>query len=186
MQRVEIASLDALHAWLASHHGQEASIWLVTYKKHAGAKYLSTSQVLDALIAYGWIDGRRMKLDNVRTMQLISPRKTEAWAQTYKDRAARLIEAGVMQPAGLAAIERSKNLGLWDAMADVDGLIVPDDLAASLADVSAAETFFMSTAPSYKRNVLRWIKIAKRPETRAKRIAQVVSLSSRSEKAPQM
>lgn len=184
--RVEVDSAAALERWLAENHARAGSVWLVTWRKHTGARYLSTGQVLDALIAWGWVDGRRMKLDADRTMQLIAPRAEETWAQTYKDRAARLIAEGRMRPAGLAAMERSKRLGLWDAMADVDALIVPDDLAAALAASPSAERFFSAAAPSYRRNVLRWIAQAKRPETRARRLAEVVARSAAREKIQQM
>lgn len=184
--RVEVSSEAALWAWLEQNHQQSESVWLVTFKKHTGAKYVSTSAVLDALIAYGWIDGRRMKLDADRTMQLISPRRQQAWAQTYKDRADRLIADGRMQAAGLAAIARSKEFGLWDDMADVDALIVPADLVEALKKVPVGERFFAHAAPSYRRNVLSWIKTAKRADTRSKRIAKVVDASCRAEKLPQM
>jgi uncharacterized protein YdeI (YjbR/CyaY-like superfamily) len=114
-EKVEIQSAYDLWAWLTAHHTQIDSVWLVTYKAEDRAKYVSRDQVLDALIAFGWIDGRRLKLDDARTMQLIGPRKQQAWAQTYKDRAARLQAAGQMQPAGLAALEEGKTNGLWTA-----------------------------------------------------------------------
>lgn len=184
--QVELDSRAALERWLAEHHATSGSVWLVTWKKHTGAKYVSTAEVLDALIAWGWIDGRRKKLDADRTMQLISPRAEETWAQTYKDRAARLIAEGRMQAPGQDAIARSKRLGLWDAMAEVDALVVPDDLSERLKASPAAERFFMTAAPSYRRNVLRWIARAKRPETRDKRISETVARSAAGEKVPQM
>ena len=83
--RVEIESEAALWAWLDAHHGQDDSVWLVTWKKPS-PKYLSTGQVLDALIAYGWVDGIRRKHENPeQTMQRIDPRKMQACAQTHKD-----------------------------------------------------------------------------------------------------
>ena len=85
-------------------------------------------------MAFGWIDGIRRKLDDDRTMQLISPRKVQHWAKSYKDRAARLIEEGRMQAPGLASIEAGKASGLWSFMDDVDALIVPEDLRMALDD----------------------------------------------------
>jgi uncharacterized protein YdeI (YjbR/CyaY-like superfamily) len=184
--RVEVDSPQALDQWLAAHHATARGVWLVTWKKHTGSRYLSTDQVLDALLAWGWIDGRRMKLDDDRTMQWIAPRAQEAWAQTYKDRAARLIAEGRMQPAGLAAMERSRSLGKWDAMAHVDALVVPPDLADALSVVPDAAHFFAHAAPSYRRNVLRWLAGAKRAETRAKRIATIVQTSEGGRKIPQL
>ena len=125
---VEITTEHDLWVWLSHNFGSQDSVWLITYKKSTPQKYLSREQVLDALIAYGWIDGIRRKLDDQRTMQLISQRKTQSWSATYKQRAERLEAEGRMQPAGSDAIAQSKRLGLWDVMQDVDALVVPDDL----------------------------------------------------------
>lgn len=182
--RVEIQSDAELWAWLEAHHAQTASIWLVTFKADDPSKYVSRAAVLDALIAYGWIDGRRLKLDDARTMQLISPRKQQVWAQTYKDRAARLIAEGRMQPAGLAAIAAGQNSGLWHASAPIDALIDPDDLVAALSQRGALE-WWQGAAPSYRRNILRWIAGAKRSETRKGRIDTVVSYAQKGTKVPQ-
>jgi uncharacterized protein YdeI (YjbR/CyaY-like superfamily) len=181
--QVEVRSAAELRNWLAAHHAQGESVWLVTWKKAPGAPYVSVGEVLDELIAFGWIDGLRRKLDAARTMQLISPRKQQAWAQTYKDRAARLMAEGRMHPAGLAAIAEAKAAGRWDETAAVDALEVPDDLAAALGAHGEA---FDALAPSYRRNVLRWLHSAKRPETRAARIARIVESVARAEKLPQM
>jgi uncharacterized protein YdeI (YjbR/CyaY-like superfamily) len=184
--KVEVSSVAELHQWLAAHHAQLDSVWLVTFKKHVPARYISTSEVLDALLCYGWIDGTRRKLDDDRTMQLVSPRRQQIWAQTYKDRAARLIADGRMAPAGLAAIAASQIDGLWDAMADVDELAVPSDMQAALDALPPAADRFAAAAPSYRRNVLRWIKSAKTQPTRARRIGLAVDYSARGAKLPQM
>ncbi|NJL95393.1 MAG: hypothetical protein HC915_17565 [Anaerolineae bacterium] len=184
--QVEVTSAAQLRAWLEANHTQTESAWVVTYKKHTGAAYVSTSDVLDELLCFGWIDGIRRKLAEDRTMQMISPRKTRHWARSYKERAERLQAAGRMHPAGLAAIEAAKQAGLWNSMDDVDALQIPDDLQAALQARPAAWQSFSTAAPSYRRNVLRWIKLARTPATRTKRIAQTVALASRGEKVPQM
>jgi uncharacterized protein YdeI (YjbR/CyaY-like superfamily) len=183
--RVEIKTPADLRAWLLQHHHTEDSVWLVTHKKRAGAPYVSTSEVLDELIAFGWIDGLRRKLDDARTMQLISPRKQQAWAATYQQRAARLEKEGVMHDAGRAAIARAKAAGLWDQTAAVDALMVPTDLQQALVD-GDGDAFFSSAAPSYRRNVLRWLHLAKQPATRAKRISAIVAASAANKKLPQL
>ena len=181
-QKVEISSSQELRAWLEQHHGQKESVWLVTFKKTVPDKYLSTSEVLDELLCFGWIDGIRRKLDDNRTMQLISPRKVEHWAKTYKDRAAKLIEAGKMQEAGFRSIALSKQAGLWDFMADVDNLVVPEDLQNALKKYEGATEFFYAINDSSKRFVLRYIKLAKTEKTRVSRIEQIAVLASRGEK----
>jgi len=181
--KVEIASVDALWKWLSKHHKQTDSVWLVTWKAAHRDHYVSRDDVLDALIAHGWIDGRRMKLDGDRTMQLISPRQEQTWAQTYKRRAARLEKEGRMTDAGRAVITRSKKAGKWNTMTHVDRLEIPDDLSAALIARDATK-WFGAAAPSYRRNVLRWIETAKRPETRTKRIKTVATAAALGQKVP--
>ena len=125
---VEITNEHDLWLWLSHNFGSQDSVWLITYKKSTPQKYLSREQVLDALIAYGWIDGIRRKLDDARTMQLISQRKTQSWSASYKQRAERLEAEDRMQHSGRDTISQSKLLGLWDAMQDVDTFVIPNDL----------------------------------------------------------
>lgn len=181
-QKLEVASQLELRSWLELNHHQQESVWLVTFKKSVPDKYLSTSAVLDELLCFGWIDGIRRKLDDDRTMQLISPRKVEHWAKTYKDRAAKLIEEGKMQEAGYKSIASSKDAGLWDFMDDVDKLIIPQDLLDALKIKDGAEVFFYAINDSSKRFVLRWIKLAKTEKTRASRVEKIAQLSAKGEK----
>ena len=183
---VEVTSVACLRAWLEEHHAQEDSVWLVTWKKSVPEKYVSREDVLDELIAFGWIDGIRRKLDDDRTMQLISPRKVQHWSKSYKDRAARLIETGRMAPPGFASIEAGKASGHWSFMDDVDALIVPDDLQAALDAAPKALRYFEDTPDAYRRNLLRWVKLAKTDATRSKRIGQIVSACGAGDCIPQM
>jgi uncharacterized protein YdeI (YjbR/CyaY-like superfamily) len=91
-----------------------------------------------------------------------------------------------MYPPGRAAIAAAKAAGKWDEAAEVDALVVPEELAAALAADAAADRFFLAAAPSYRRNVLRWLFAAKRLDTRAARIAQIVTLSAVGKKVPQL
>ena len=181
-QKVEVTSQEELRDWLEQHHQQEESVWLVTYLKAVPEKYLSREGVLDELICFGWIDGIRRKLDEQRTMQLISPRRVQHWAKSYKDRAAKLIEMGKMHEAGFRSIEHSKQVGLWDFMEDVDRLEVPQDLQDGLDKVQGASDFFHRINDSSKRFVLRWLKLAKTEKTRKARIQQLAELSGKGEK----
>ena len=183
---VEITNELDLWIWLSNNFGSQESVWLITYKKSTPQKYLSREQVLGALIAYGWIDGIRRTLDDQRTMQLISQRKTQSWSATYKQRAERLVAAGRMQPAGRDAITQSKRLGLWDVMQDVDALVIPDDLQILLNKDATAATYFETCPPSYKRNVLRWLKSAKTERTRQKRLHSIFTECKAENRIPQM
>ncbi|SMG47994.1 Uncharacterized conserved protein YdeI, YjbR/CyaY-like superfamily, DUF1801 family [Marivirga sericea] len=182
--KVEISSQEELRSWLVKNHLQSESVWLVTFKKDVPDKYVSRWAVLDELICFGWIDGIRRKLDDRRTMQLISQRKVEHWAKTYKERAAKLIDEKKMHQAGLSAIAASKANGLWNFMDEVDNLIVPKDLSDELSKFNGAALFFDSINSSSKRFVLRWIKLAKTEKTRQKRIAELAQLSFQEKKLP--
>ncbi len=184
--KVVVQSVDELRLWLTANHASQDSVWLVTYKKALPDKYVSRSDVLDELLCFGWIDGIMRKIDDHLVMQLISCRRVQHWAQSYKDRAARLIADQRMQPAGYAAIERSKREGLWEAMAEVDALLIPADLGLAIDASPPARANFEQFAPSYRRNVLRWIKLAKTEPTRAKRIGLTTETAARNEKMPQM
>ena len=183
-ERVEVASAQDLRTWLLENHRQENSVWLVTHKKSIPEKYISRETVLDELLSFGWIDGIRRKLDDHKTMQLISPRKTQHWAQSYKERAQKLIASRQMHAAGMQAIEASKANGLWNFMDDVDQLIVPPDLEQALLQKPQAHAFFTAINPSSKRFVLRWLKLAKTQKTRNSRILKLVELSAKGEKLP--
>jgi uncharacterized protein YdeI (YjbR/CyaY-like superfamily) len=183
-KKVEIESQEQLRNWLRLNYSQEEGIWLVTFKKSEKKKYVSRDEVLDELICFGWIDGIRRKLDNTRTMQLISPRRIQHWAKTYKDRAGKLIKENKMHQSGLDSIKKGKESGLWNFMDDVDNLEIPDDLKTALNKLEGAFDFFDNINNSSKRFVLRWIKLSKTEKTRNIRIEKIAKLSSIGEKLP--
>ncbi|MEM0985562.1 MAG: YdeI/OmpD-associated family protein [Pseudomonadota bacterium] len=181
---VEVSSAAALRDWLEINQGQAESVWLVTFKSTDKDRYVSRDAVLDELISFGWIDGIRRKLDDTRTMQLISPRKTQHWAKSYKDRAARLIKQNRMAPAGFKSIEDAKASGLWNFMDDVDALICPPDLVEAFNQWPSSAETFAEFPPSAQRFTLRWIKLAKTGATRRKRVHLTAELAGKGEFVP--
>jgi len=183
-KQVEITSKLQLREWLYVNHTKNESIWLVTYKKQTIENYVSVQEILDELLCFGWIDGIRRKLDENRTMQLIAPRKVEHWTKTYKDRFAKLDSKGLVENAGKEAVKKSKANGLWNFMDDVDELIKPTDFIQSLDKYENAINNFNAFGASSQRFILRWIKLAKTNETRAKRIKQASDLANKNLKIP--
>ena len=183
-EKLEITCASELRNWLVENHTQTEGIWLVTYKKSEKEKYVSRDEVLDELLCFGWIDGIRRKLDHTRTMQLISPRRVQHWAKTYKERAEKLIKENRMHPSGFDSIKKGKESGLWHFMDDVDNLLIPKDLEIELKKLEGAFNFFYNLNDSSKRFVLRWIKLAKSEKTRTNRIEKIAKLSSIGEKLP--
>lgn len=183
-EQVEIKAASHLRDWLQKNHAQSESIWLVTYKKEVPDHYVSTNEVLDELLCFGWIDGIKRKIDAQKVMQLISPRRVQHWSQTYKDRFAKLEKEGRMTDVGRASVHLSKSEGLWDFMNDVDQLIKPADFIQDLEKYPHATENFDAFGASSKRFMLRYIKLAKTEDTRIKRIAQLALLASKGEKLP--
>ncbi|MEL6613742.1 MAG: YdeI/OmpD-associated family protein [Bacteroidota bacterium] len=173
--RVEVTSRAAWRAWLAANHEQPEGIWLVTYKKHTGDRYVDYDSIVEEALCFGWIDSLPRKLDADRTMLYLSPRKPKSiWSRLNKTRVDALEEAGLMTDVGRAKIEAAKTSGSWTIYDSVEDLLVPDDLRDALAREPDAAAAFDAFSDSSKKGVLWWIKSAKRDATRAKRIAETV------------
>lgn len=184
-QRVEIESRAAWRRWLAKHHGQKDAIWLVRWKKGRGP-HVPYDDVVDEALCFGWIDSLPRKLDDERSMLLLSPRKPKsAWSKVNRDRLDKLIAAGLMAPAGLAAIETAKRNGAWSALEAVDALEPPKDLVAAFKRHPGSAKNFAAFPPSARRGILEWIVQAKRPETRAKRVEETARLAAENRRANQ-
>ena len=183
-EQVEVASRAELRAWLAANHMRTESIWLVTYKKQVADKYVSWDEVVEEALCFGWIDSLPRRLDDARTMLLLSPRRAGSpWSRLNKQRIARLEPAGRLQPPGLAAIAAAKADGSWTVYDEVEELIIPPDLAAALAGNATAAGHWDAFPDSSKKGILWWIKSARQAATRRKRVAETVDLASHNVRA---
>jgi uncharacterized protein YdeI (YjbR/CyaY-like superfamily) len=166
-------------AWLERNHSTAERIWLSIGKKGNRVTSLTYNDAVEEALCFGWIDSTVRRLDNDRFRQLYSRRKARSiWARSNKERVARLIAAGLMRPAGLAAIEAAKANGSWSALDRIEDLTVPDDLASALSENPVALQNFDTFPSSARKAVLYWIQSAKRLETRTRRIAEVVQRSA--------
>lgn len=171
-------------AWLETHHSTETGVWLISYKKETGKPRVEYHEAVEEALCFGWVDSRPNSIDDERFMQLYSPRKAGSpWSKLNKERVAALIAKGLMAPAGLARVEAARADGSWGALDAVEELTVPTDLKSALSAVPEAERNFRGFSNSSKKNILWWIASAKRPETRAKRIAETVELAAQNIKA---
>jgi uncharacterized protein YdeI (YjbR/CyaY-like superfamily) len=176
---VYVEDRAAWRRWLAEHHGSSPGIWLVFDKKASRADRLAYAAAVEEALCYGWIDSLVRRVDDARYVQLFTPRKpTSTWSLLNKDRVARLVEQGLMAEAGLAAIERAKANGTWTTLDAVEALVMPDDLAAALRRTKGAEAGFAAFSRSNRKAYLYWVNQAVRPETRAKRVAEVTRRSA--------
>ncbi len=176
---VAVRSRSEWRQWLTDNHQRPTSIWLVTFKKGGGQSSLPYADIVEEALCFGWVDSRPAKLDQHRSMLLISPRRRgSGWSRVNKARITRLLASGLVMPPGLAKIEAAQADGSWNALDEVEQMVIPPDLAAALAATPAAAGYFWQFSGSSIRGILQWIASAKRPETRAKRIEETVRLAA--------
>jgi uncharacterized protein YdeI (YjbR/CyaY-like superfamily) len=171
-------------AWLAAEHADSPGVWLRIARKDGGAESVSYSDALDVALCHGWIDGQKDRLDERFWLQRFTPRKPRSrWSKRNRERAEALIASGEMGAAGAAEIERARADGRWDAAYDSHSTAtVPDDLQAELAGNAAAREFFATLDSANRYAILYRIQEARRPETRARRIAKYVAMLSEGRK----
>jgi uncharacterized protein YdeI (YjbR/CyaY-like superfamily) len=176
---IEPASRAEWRRWLAEHHGTSPGIWLIWRKKRGGAQPLTLEEAVLEALCFGWIDSRLRPLDDEKSALMFTPRKPcSTWSRLNKERVESLIAAGLMTDAGRRVIDAAQQDGSWSALDAIEELRVPDDLEQALAANPDARRNFDAFTPSAKKNALWWIKSAKRPQTRARRVAETVRLAA--------
>ena len=170
--------------WLAANHASATGAWLVTWQARTGRVHLDYEAAVEEALCFGWVDSTGGRVDEERSKLYFAPRKHRSpWAATNKARVERLIDAGRMAPAGLAAIERAKANGSWEVLDSVERVEVPADLAIALAARAPADLNFAAFTPSARKMQLAWVALAQRPDTRARRIREVAEAAARNERA---
>lgn len=162
--------------WLMKNQLLKESVWLICYKKKADKPTISWSEAVDEALCFGWIDSKRIPVDEEQFMQFFSKRKSNGtWSKVNKKKIKHLIDRGLMTKAGFEIIEKAKQNGSWTILDEVEELIIPDDLAEAFRKKKGSGYFFLSLSKSVKKAILQWIALAKRPETRQKRIVEIAS-----------
>jgi uncharacterized protein YdeI (YjbR/CyaY-like superfamily) len=175
---VAFGTAAAWRAWLTEHHSQAAGIWLRLAKGTATEPTMSYTEALDEALCFGWIDAQTRGLDDAYWLKRFTPRKPASkWSKINTAKADTLISAGRMHPAGLAEVDRARADGRWDsAYAGQRTMAVPDDLQAALDASPQAAAFFSTISSQNRYSILYRIATVKRPETRARKIAQYVRM----------
>ena len=172
--------------WLEDNHTRTEGFWLVSYKKATGKPRFDFDEAVEEALCFGWIDSKGGKVDDERSMVWFTPRKkATGWSKINKERVEKLIKAGLMSAAGLAKVEASKKDGSWNALDAVEALEIPSDLEKAFSKNKTARGYFEAFPRSVKRAILVWISNAKRPETRAQRIAETVTKAEQNVRANQ-
>ena len=178
------ASREAWEVWLAEEHATSDGLWLKIAKKGSGIETVTFAEALDVALCYGWIDSQRAGFDGRFFLQRFTPRKPRSkWSQVNREKVAKLIEAGRVRPAGLREVERAKADGRWDAAYEPQSTAtVPEDLRLELERNEGAREFFETLDKANRYAILFRIQDAKKPETRARRIAKYIEMLAEGKK----
>ncbi len=172
--------------WLQKNHDKKQSVWLIYYKMKTGMRTLSWSDAVDEALCFGWIDSRAKPVDEEKYIQFFSKRKASStWSKVNKEKVQLLINDGRMTRAGLESIEIAKQNGSWTILDEVEALIIPDDLEKAFKTIRGSRDFFLSLSKSVRKSILQWIVLAKREETRQKRVSEIAVLAGKKLKPKQ-
>ncbi len=184
LQVIPFASSAEWAAWLEQNHAVSKGIWLQMYKKGSGIASVNYAQALDVALCYGWIDGQLKSIDELSYMQRFTPRRPRSiWSKRNIENIARLAKEGRMKPAGLKEAEAAKADGRWDIAYDGQATMeLPSDFLELLSKNKKAFEFYEALNKANKYAIAWRIQTAKRPETREKRIKDILEMLDREEK----
>jgi len=172
------ASRQEWRLWLKENHRSKQSVWLVYYKKKSDIPSVAYSDAVDEALCFGWIDSVKKSLGHESFMQFFCKRKPNSvWSKINKEKVLRLIDEGLMTQAGHECIEVAKQNGSWAILDKVEELEIPEDLEQEFETKPGSKDFFLSLSKSVRKSMLQWIVLAKRPETREKRIYEIATLA---------
>ncbi len=172
--------------WLEENHCTKPAVGLICYKKSAGIPTINWSDAVDEALCFGWIDNTRVSIGEDRFIQYFGKRKPKsAWSRINKEKVTRLIKEGLMTPAGYESIETARKNGSWNLLDEVEDLVVPDDLLSAFENRPGAGAFFHGLSKSVRKAMLQWLVLARKPETRLKRISEITDYAATGRKPPQ-
>lgn len=171
---------------MEKNHQSEKSVWLIIYNKKSTTSSCKYEEAVEEALCFGWIDSIAKKRDAESSYQYFSIRKPKSnWSKSNRDRVEKLTALGLITERGQKMIDLAKQTGTWEALVDVQNLVIPDDLQLLLNKNKKALNYFLAFSPSSRRGILEWILNAKKAETRLKRIEETVKLAAVNIKANQ-
>ena len=184
MKEIYIKTRAEWRAWLEKNHDKSKGIWLVFYKKHSGKPSLEYDASVEEALCFGWIDSIIKKLDDDRYVRKFTPRKPDSqWSELNRKRVKKLMTQGLMAYPGIELVKAAKETGLWGQSKRPNiSFEIPEELKSALAKNKKAKIFFNQLAPSYRKQFIGWISMAKRQETREKRVGEAIILLEQGKK----
>jgi len=172
-------SPEEFYDWLEEHHETESEVYVGFYKTHTGKRAMTWSESVDQALCFGWIDTRANSIDEDRYMQRFTPRKAGSnWSKVNVEKVAKLMEAGLMRPAGVAAFEKRSDERTGVYSFERENAALPPEYEERLRANPAAAAYFDGKPPWYRRTATHWVLSAKREETRLRRLAQLIEDSA--------
>ena len=174
---LRFASQEEWEGWLEANQSA-VGVWMKIAKKASGIGSVTHAEALEVALCHGWIDGQRRRLDDEFFLQKFTPRTARSpWSRINREKAESLVEEGRMRPAGLAEMQRAKADGRWDVAYEPQSrATVPEDLQRELDERPEAAAFFAALDSRNRYAILYRLQDAKRPETRARRLAEFVAM----------
>jgi len=174
----------AFRSWLEKNHQNSPGLWLRIFKKNSSRKSIVYAEALDEALCFGWIDGQRRSYDAESFVQRFTKRKARSiWSKRNREHVARLIDEKKMTPAGHEAVEGAKADGRWEAAYDSPKTAtVPDDFVQAVSKNKKAKAFFDGLSKSNRFAICHRLQTAKKPETRARRFAQLIEMMKEGKK----
>ena len=170
--QLDVRTRDAWRRWLAKHHASSPGIWLLRHKQHTGVTVMPYEDLVSEALCFGWVDSLIRRLDDKRYAIKVTPRKpTSKWSDINRKRWKELQTAGLLAPAGLAAAPTENRYAAHPPIPEL-----PAYVAKAIKTNSKAWEFFQQLARTYRRDFVVWIHMAKRPETRERRIRESIAL----------
>lgn len=165
--------------WLDENHHSSKGVYLIFYKVSSTFESMRWEEAVQVAICYGWIDSTVRKMDDERRKQFFSPRKDKSvWSKLNKNYVEKLLKSGLMHESGIRKIEIAKQNGSWESLDAVEDLLIPEDLLAAFHQHKIAFEHYQNFSPSYRKNYLYWLNLAKGIATREKRIEEIIKLCS--------
>lgn len=177
-------SAEAFESWMAENHANPEGIWLRLFKKDSGKETITYDEALDVALCYGWIDGQLKKFDDESWLRKFTPRRNGSkWSKRNTEHVDRLTKGGRMKPSGLAEVEKAKADGRWEqAYKAQSNMTIPDDFMKALSANPPALAFFQTLNKANLYAIAYRLTTAKKPETREKRMQQILEMMARGEK----
>ncbi|MBT3375403.1 MAG: hypothetical protein HN742_14425 [Lentisphaerae bacterium] len=186
MNELRVNTRKQWREWLVDNHARKKGVWLVFHKKHTGIEDVPYEETVEEALCFGWIDSIIKRLDDDRYARKYTPRNSGSnWSKLNKDRVEKMLKAGLVTDDGLRLINEAKASGEWEQQRGRPQLpppVMPEELRDALAENPHAKEYFLALAPSYRKDYVLWVGMAKRAETRQRRAREAIGKLSRGER----